>query len=435
MRKLFLNNDWLKPLFIVIVGWLVRWGQFFGCEPFRDEPGTYTLALFSPWERLSQPHETGFFEINGSFYYTLQHYWQVFCDQVLLSPTIDAYRGSSLIIGLTSLVALYYLGKRLVGPQAAFIASLFLAINPFHQYFSNYLRFQMASLLAAIICWQLFLNLTKHESGKNWCFFLIATLLSVFISLPNICLLPAQALYFLLQKQGSRSAWRQVAWLSLAALLLGLVFPYCDPQGSQRIAWYPPLNSALFAGIVCCGIGIKQYLLCPFTFIAFSGLLIAAAGGLISLVQHCRKLYQLSISSPSLAESSEPDTVLGRKRPLIWPESLSIILWLFVPFVSMLIISLGWQNIIIARSCLFIQPALALLIGVGTVRLSQSRRGAWLTIAVSAIVMAVLLSQCRHNVYYEWDEPLKAQAFSSYKEGCCQFPFDHLQPGVFPPQP
>lgn len=82
-------------------------------------------------------------DFHPPFFHLLTHYW------LKLGEAEWVMRMLPVLLGLGSVVFTYLLAKELFGRKVALISSLFLAINPFHIYYSQELRPYMAGVFFA----------------------------------------------------------------------------------------------------------------------------------------------------------------------------------------------------------------------------------------------------------------------------------------------
>ncbi|MGM9991573.1 MAG: hypothetical protein ACI376_01815 [Candidatus Bruticola sp.] len=391
----------------------IRSGQFRGCGLYRDEPGTNTLAFRSISEYIYPEHGAEPIEINGIFYYKfIQHPWQEFCCLVLGDITTSAYRFSSLIGGILSLWALFHLGKRCSSIWISLLAVALLSINGCHQYYSNYLRYHIFSLLAAILLTIILFNILAKPNIKNWLLYIVMSAVNIGISLNNITLLPAHWLILSLAiKRTSTKDPARVRLKSgliasiLTALATALPMPFFDRGALARMDSYPELSWQLGVNIFCSQAGLKEYLYSISSIVTLLSILIFLIAGLYRAWQEYHN-----------------------KGDLLY---LTLAAWLVVPLLLHVILSILIQPLIITRNLIFIMPAFALLTAIGINYLSSLNWHKLIITAAWVIIIHNLLLQCGHNVFYEWDEPVNYRYFQPTMTNCCRFPGDHIKLNVF----
>lgn len=386
----------------------IRFRQFQGCGLFRDEPGTNTLSYRSISEYLYPEHGAEPIEINGLFYYKfIQHPWQEFTGKVLHDDTVYACRLSSLIGSILGLVAFFLLAQRYTDKYTALLATALLTINGCHQFYSNYLRYHIFSLLGAILLTYLLSELLSKPNFKNQFFYHLLTFINIYTSLNNLTLLPAHWLIIYLAigkispNDSKRSNLVKVLISSIVLTCLAfLPMPLWDNQALGRMDSYPALDLNLYLNIYCCLVGLKEYLLTPTSLLVLLSIAVFLFSGLVCAWR---------------AYKSQKDLQL-----------LTIAAWLVVPLGLHWLLSSIIQPLIITRNLIFIMPAFALLTALGIKNLAISFWPKIIITVIWLIIIPTLLAQCGHNVFYEWDEPVSLKYCNYPMIECCRYPGDHI---------
>lgn len=405
----------LLLLGLLLGAFFIRFRQFQGCGFFRDEPGTNTLSYRSVYEYFHPEHGADPIEINGLFYYKfIQHPWQEFTGRLLHDDTVFTCRLSSLVGALIGLAVFFQLGKNYTDKYTALLATALLTVNGCHQFYSNYLRYHIFSLLAAILLTCVLNQILSKPNRQNWFIYHCLTVVNIYTSLNNLTLLPAHWLIIYLSAYSNSERNRQYFALRrglitsvVLSLLAFLPMPFWDSQALGRMSAYPPLSFNLYLNIYCCLVGLKEYLLCPTSLITLVSIATFVAIGLKKAWQNYRTQNDLRL--------------------------LTIATWLIVPLILHWLISLSVQPLIITRNLIFIMPAFALLTAVGIKSLANSIYSKVIITALWLIIIPTLLSQCGHNVFYEWDEPISPKYYHAPMSECCRYPGDHIS-GQFLPQ-
>lgn len=188
-------------------------------------------------------------------------------DSVLPSLSEFWMRLPFALCGIVSVPLLAIVGKPLIGRRAALVAALFLAINPWHIYFSQnargYVMVAFFALLAAGTYW----HGIQRSSRALRVFGLFLALCTGACHLTGLALLPTFLAYPVLdylQKAG-RQTWGYLAVLGIGGCLIPLVadlfppflvFRHAKPDASlahllHTTAFYfrPPLLCAALAGV------------------------------------------------------------------------------------------------------------------------------------------------------------------------------------------
>lgn len=395
-------------LSLLLGAFLIRFRQFQGCGFFRDEPGTNTLSYRSVYEYFQPEHGADPIEINGLFYYKfIQHPWQEFTGRILHDDTVFTCRLSSLLGALIGLAVFFQLGKNYTDKYTALLATALLTVNGCHQFYSNYLRYHIFSILAAILLTCALGKILSKPNWQNWFIYHCLTVINIYTSLNNLTLLPAHWLIIYLYTCSNSEHNQQYIKLrrglitsALLSLLAFLPMPFWDSQALGRMSAYPPLSINLYLNIYCCLVGLKEYLLHPTSLITLISIAAFLAIGLKKAWQDYRIQNDLRL--------------------------LTISAWLIVPLITHWIISLIVQPLIITRNLIFIMPAFALLVSVGIKSLANSTYSKVILITLWLIIIPTLLSQCGHNVFYEWDEPINPRYYRVPMSECCRYPGDHI---------
>lgn len=394
---------------LIISGFAVRYGQFRGCSLHRDEPGTNTLALRSVMEYAYPEHGAEKTEINGAFYYKfIQYPWQIFSSCILGDDTVSGYRFSSVIGALAGFAVIFVLGRRCAGTWTALLALAFLSINGCHQYYSNYMRYHIFSLFLAAAASLQFIHTLKKPSSGRWSTYHILTVLNIYTSLNNITLFPAHWVCAALYAKFSRSLPEKERKILLCNIIASAVLcilsfipmPLWDTGALSRMDWYPVLSAPLMLNIFCCLAGLKEYLCDPASILYLSGAFIFIVLGSVSAFEELRQ---------------------GRI------EKIMLFAWLIIPILLHIAVSVIIHPIIIARNLIFLMPPFFLLMALGMRRLAASKAGAALVLVFAVFSAPAMLAQCGHNVYYDWDEVILPQYYSTHLDGCCRYPGDHIK--------
>lgn len=395
-------------LSLLLGAFLIRFRQFQGCGFFRDEPGTNTLSYRSVYEYIHPEHGAEPVEVNGLFYYKfIQHPWQEFTGQILHDDTVFACRLSSLLGALIGLAVFFQLGKNYTDKYTALIATALLTINGCHQFYSNYLRYHIFSLLAAVLLTYILGQILSRPNWQNWLAYHCLTIINIYTSINNLTLLPAHWLIiYLSMRSNSKCNWQYIQLrrgLLTSIILSSLAFlpmPFWDSQALGRMNSYPALNFNLYLNIYCCLVGLKEYL---FSFTSLITLVTIAVFLLVGL----KKAWQ---------DYQDKDDL----------RLLTISAWLFGPLLLHLLASLTIQPLIITRNLIFVMPAFALLTATGLKSLAKSACSKAIITLLWLIIIPTLLTQCGHNVFYEWDEPINPKYYHVPMFECCRYPGDHI---------
>jgi 4-amino-4-deoxy-L-arabinose transferase-like glycosyltransferase len=143
------------------------------------------------------------------------------------------------LIGVLSIPILFFPIRQMLGPGVALLASLFLAINPWHLYWSQNARFYTALLLFYTLALLVFYF--GIEKDKPWYMVLTLVLLGLAVQerLFAVFLVPVVAAYLLILRflpfeKPAGLRWRNILILLIPSLLIGLLYSLEFIQDPQK---------------------------------------------------------------------------------------------------------------------------------------------------------------------------------------------------------
>jgi len=158
-------------------------------------------------------------------YYLCLHFW------LRLGGSEFAVRALSVLIGLSSIIAIYALAWHLFSKRVALLSAFLLAISPLHIWYSQEAR--MYILVAALGLYSALFMLLALREGKRWQWlaYVLTTALVMNAHYFAIFLVPFQnayAIYWWLRKQARQNNWRPWAspWVRrwvLSQVVIGLL--------------------------------------------------------------------------------------------------------------------------------------------------------------------------------------------------------------------
>lgn len=398
-------------LLLLLTGaFLMRRDCFYGCAFFRDEPGTEQLSLNSVTEYIWGTDDGRRpVEINSLFYYKFILYpWKEWRNS-LGDITVTGYRGSSLWGALIGLGVVFLVGAKSHNKWIGLLAVSLLTVNACHKTFSVYMRYHIYSLLFAGWSVLAFWRLLKKPSLGSWLYYNLLAVINIYVSLNNITLLPAQWLImalYLRRGYGSPKLWPSsyktgLVLSVLTALIAFLPMPFYDSGALGRMNHYAPLGWPLYLNLYASLVGIKQELASPEGLFCLLSVGFFLAAGLKGAFDSFRRE--------------------GR------PEALTLAAWLGVPLLLHLLISAFIHPIMITRNLIFLMIPFAVLTAAGMRRCAEGGAGAAAVTAVWTLMIPLMLHQCNHIVYYDWDAVEPDKFFISERQECCEMPGDHLK--------
>ncbi len=304
-------------------------------------------------------------QANMVFYYVLLRGW------IRLGSSEFALRGLSALAGVAAIPAIYLLGKQLFGSRAGRVAALLLCVHAFHIRYSQEARAYSLLMLMAILSSLFFLRSLEDPSRQNWAAYIVFSTLMVYAQVFGGWVLLAQwsSLFLLLvskRNEFHRTIHAKQFLLSAAAICF-LIAPlaYCLLFVSDRsqLAWLAKPSTQ------------DLYKLC---------LDLTGDGGPTLLLAYLA-LFLAALAAAIIRRRSEPGA--GD----LWKHYF-LLLWLILPPVLLLVISLRWP-VFEPRFLIICIPPLLLLAAHG---LSQVRS----KILFSAALMIVLALSVAGVDYY-----------------------------------
>jgi 4-amino-4-deoxy-L-arabinose transferase-like glycosyltransferase len=266
-------------------------------------------------------------EINMALYYLLLKPW------LTIGRSEAWIRGLSVLFGCATVIAVFWLGRRLFGIRAGLCAALLLAVNTIHIQYSQEARgYALAGLLVTASAISL-VKAVEHRSGRGWAWYAIWSALAVYAHLYAMLVVISQWIWLAASRTRRNQgfgAMRFVCYLLIPAATAVLKI------GPTPISWLPSLSRTTLVH----------------TLVEFGG---AGPIGLCLLLAASAIAVVSSLRSP------------GELRA----ATLLIAAWLILPFLIVMIGS-TFHPMLIARYMMVCVPGLVLLAGSGLARLPRS---------------------------------------------------------------
>ncbi|HEX6506428.1 MAG TPA: glycosyltransferase family 39 protein, partial [Chloroflexota bacterium] len=243
----------------------------------------------------------------------------------------DSYlvpRAISVVCGALSVLVLFYLGKRLYGPAAGLCAAALLAVSPFHLWFSQDGRgYELAGLL--VLGSYLFLFTALDQPKRStWIMYAACTALTVYSEYTTVFVLVPQVALLLRARERGLTRSLVLSWLAVIlayAPWIGVVaINTASIAGSY---WIPRPDAHVVANTV----------------LEFLGLLTPCASPPCSGHELAVPLLhgnEIPIAAIAFAIVLVVGAASMRRRDL---TTVTLVLWLVVPFILVLLISIGWS--------------------------------------------------------------------------------------------
>jgi 4-amino-4-deoxy-L-arabinose transferase-like glycosyltransferase len=213
-RTLLRNADRVPVLpALVVTAFLLRLPFLGSTSLWLDEMCSLAIARL-PWRPMLWV--VAYQDSNASLYYVLLHMW------LRLGSSEINMRILSVLLGVATLPVLYRLGNRLLGEPVGLIACLFLTVNKLHASQSQDARTYSLVVLLITISSLYFVRSIEQPGVKNWCGYILASVLAVYA---HVFALPALLAHWLSIVFLRR---REVPWKGLLAstgLITALTLP------------------------------------------------------------------------------------------------------------------------------------------------------------------------------------------------------------------
>ncbi|MGD2039345.1 MAG: glycosyltransferase family 39 protein [Anaerolineae bacterium] len=173
-------------------------------------------------------------DIHPPLYYVLLHYWTQF-----LGSGVVAIRLFSVLTGLASIPCLYAVGRRLAGTTVGLLAALFLAVSPFHIYYSQEVR--MYGLVTLLCLAAFFCALQWSGQGwrkGHWAGYVLAATAALYTQYYAGFVLVGLNLVVVVQWLRSQRRWRALlSWLGAQVAVALLYLPWIWYAGEKLLTY------------------------------------------------------------------------------------------------------------------------------------------------------------------------------------------------------
>lgn len=274
-------------------------------------------------------------QANMALYYLLLRGW------IHLGASEFSLRCLSVLAAVATIPAIYLLGKHLFGPTAGRIAALLLSVHTFHIRYSQEARAYSLLMLLAVLSSFFFLRSLDQPSRRNWAAYVAFSTFMLYAQVFGGWVLLAQWFSFILFRKRGRicGQTRTKQFLISAATICFLIAPlaYCLLFLSDRsqLAWLAKPSTQ------------DLYNFC---------LDLTGNGGPLLLLAYLALLSGV-VAAAILRRRSQPDS------SLLWKHCF-LLLWLILPPILLLAISLRWP-VFEPRFLIVCIPPLLLLVANG----------------------------------------------------------------------
>jgi 4-amino-4-deoxy-L-arabinose transferase-like glycosyltransferase len=370
------RQDKWACFFLLLLGFGVRLYGLTYHSLWLDETVSVYLASFPPLEILRQ----GMFlqEPNPPLYHLLLHCWMR-----VFGSGEAAVRILSALLGTLYLPPICLLGRRLLSPRVALIATLLVAIDPFLVWYSQEAR--MYALVATLSLWSVYCLVRAMDTPRWswWAAYVGVTVASLYSHFYAALLLPAELMFLLAY------AWRRGTALRRGALAWTVSLLCFSPWlwrawdvSAMTPSWRPSLG--LGAMVMACLEAFSMRRV-PLTGVAqASALLAVGAIAVVGLVLPRARAWPVSRRQWG--------------RDALRPNAF-LILMLLVPLLSAYVLSFRQQIFTVYYLIIIVAPFL-LALASGVDRIASFQRAAELIALL--VVVGLLAYGLRHNRSLEY---------------------------------
>jgi len=351
---------WLTaPLALAVCAFALRLYRLDHESLWLDEG--YTL-LFSglPLDRLiavGGAHE------HPPLYYLLVHLIMSIRHSYLAPRILSA------VFGSLAVPALFALGSHLGGPRTGLVAGALLAVSPFHVWFSQDGRGYELAGLAVILSYLTGFVALDQARKRAWVLYAMCTALCLYTEYTTVFALLPQLMLLIRARRRGVARGLMLAWGGAALLFIPwlgtLLFDAAAIAGNY---WIPPPNPSTVSNTVLEFLGVLTP--CPGTPCTGTELGVPLLAG-----------HEVALAALALVAGVLAGLCAARYRDF---TAGVLALWLIVPFVVVITISIG-QSLYLDRVFLDVTFPLYLLLGLGFGRV---RRSAWLAGGIGAVALA-----------------------------------------------
>jgi len=178
----FLHQDIVILLFIFIIGIALRLYTL-NAVLFGDEHHTIRTALFHPFSYIIS-HNI------GSFLYTILVHFLLPLGKLELVSRLPAF-----IFGVLGIYAIYLTAKLFFGRKEALFAAAYLAVSPFHIYWSQFARGYSVYLFFSILSLYFFFKSIKENKLKFWIGYVVFSVLQIYSHFFAVFCFPVHILF------------------------------------------------------------------------------------------------------------------------------------------------------------------------------------------------------------------------------------------------
>jgi mannosyltransferase len=342
---------------ITIAGMTIRLHGLDARSLWIDEAASVRFATLSWWSFLRTLWD---YQGNMAFYYLLLRWW------IHLGDSEFTVRALSMLLGVLTIPAIYFLGARLFDRATGLASAALLSVHSFHVHWSQEARAYalLTLLLVLATCW--LISALESNRSRSWAALSVTAALCVYAHIFALLVLLAHA-FGIAFCRPYRVEMRKAAGAAILFVFL------CSPMAafvllhhSDQVAWIPRPT----------WVDISEFLK-----------LLTSQGGVVLIV-----IYFVLSALAFLHSAGDED--LDKTR---WGLRL-LVLWLVLP-PGLTLLAGVIKPLFYARYMLLCVPALVLLAGRGLITLGRLRAARY-WIAAPVMVLVLSLSAWGTHQYF-----------------------------------
>lgn len=170
-------------------------------------------------------------------YFLMLHFWRKY-----ISDSEVTMRYLSVIAGVLSITLIFMLAEKLTDTEIGLLSAFFLAISPFHIYYSQEIRMYTLETLFALISFYLFLRFLVSGSRiklSTIIWYIIASSVAIHMHIAAILMILVQNIYFFLRRKDANISIKK--WISIQIFILLLtpqvIIPFFYIFGYKYANW------------------------------------------------------------------------------------------------------------------------------------------------------------------------------------------------------
>jgi len=311
------------------------------------------------------------------FYFLLLHYW------FKLTPyTSISGRLLSSILGIFGIIAIYFLGKEINNQRTGLFASFLTAINFYHIYYSQELRFYSLLFLLTVLSFHFFIRSIKKQDLASYALYTLSTIALLYTQYFGMLVFAIQGAIFVIYVIYYREKMSFIlTGIFLASLIAASFTPWLPTvlYDSQIEAYWVPTPKPYFFAVYYYLYWGKD---------VFTALLLLATGALYLLwvykgIQH---------------------RTITRNQVLI---AIILVSWIVLSYALPYIRSVISTPMLQPRYTLVTLPAILLVIALGFDRITRTNvRTLVITLTVIATAMNLFIIQKHYTMHdkAQWRE-------------------------------